>query len=232
MIRRSTPRSASKSHAPTKVVAYLRVSTDEQKNGPEAQRATIEAWANREGAHVASWHVDQGVSGGAPLEERPALIEAMAAVPKGGALVVSSRDRMARDNFVAAVIESKVRVVSADGVGNEQSAEGVMMKRMIDAIAEYERARIRARTKGALAAKSRRGELTGTAPYGQRVGDDGVHLEADPKEQVVIARAKELSDQGRTVRAIADDLNREGYRNRAGKPFAFQSVYGFLRPLL
>jgi DNA invertase Pin-like site-specific DNA recombinase len=214
--------------AQTAVVAYLRASRDEQKNGPEAQRAAIEAWAAREGVQVASWHVDQGVSGGAALEDCPALLEAMAAVPKGGAMVVSSRDRMARDNFRAAVIESKVRVVSADGVGNEQSPESVMMKRMIDAIAEYERARIKARTVAALGAKKRRGELTGTAPYGMKVDEDGVHLVADEVEGRVVARAKELSDQGLTVRAIAAALNAEGYRNRAGKEFAFQSVYVWL----
>ena len=33
-------------------VAYLRVSTDEQHLGPEAQRAAITAWASREGVSV------------------------------------------------------------------------------------------------------------------------------------------------------------------------------------
>jgi DNA invertase Pin-like site-specific DNA recombinase len=51
----------SKNGSPKVAVAYIRVSKDEQKLGPEAQRASIEAWATREGIAVASWHVDQGV---------------------------------------------------------------------------------------------------------------------------------------------------------------------------
>lgn len=34
---------------PKRAVAYLRVSTDEQRLGPEAQRAAIAAWGAREG---------------------------------------------------------------------------------------------------------------------------------------------------------------------------------------
>ena len=49
---------------PLSAVAYLRVSTDEQKLGPEAQRAAIQSWANREGVSVVAWHTDAGVSGG------------------------------------------------------------------------------------------------------------------------------------------------------------------------
>ena len=49
---------------PNVVVAYVRVSTDEQKIGPEAQRAAIEAWARAAGVQVVAWHEDLGVSGG------------------------------------------------------------------------------------------------------------------------------------------------------------------------
>ncbi len=45
---------------PLIAVAYLRVSTDEQRLGPEAQRASIEAWAKREGVAVVAWHADAG----------------------------------------------------------------------------------------------------------------------------------------------------------------------------
>jgi len=47
---------------PSKAVAYLRVSTEDQALGPEAQRASIEAWAARQGIEVATWHTDQGIS--------------------------------------------------------------------------------------------------------------------------------------------------------------------------
>jgi DNA invertase Pin-like site-specific DNA recombinase len=45
-----------KAGSPLVAVAYIRVSKDEQRLGPDAQRASIEAWAAREGVSVASWH--------------------------------------------------------------------------------------------------------------------------------------------------------------------------------
>src|SRR5215831_17616573 len=87
-------------------VAYSRVSTEDQNLGPEAQRAAIEAWAARHGVAVVSWHHDHGVSGATPAAERPALLEALAAVRAHGAgvLVALKRDRIARDVAVAVTI--------------------------------------------------------------------------------------------------------------------------------
>src|SRR5689334_18053073 len=103
-------------------VAYLRASTEDQKLGPEAQRAAIETWAAREGIEVAAWYVDAGVSGGSALDARPALGAALAALRGMGAgvLFVAKRDRLARDVAVAAMIEKATiaagaKVVSADG---------------------------------------------------------------------------------------------------------------------
>ena len=164
-------------------VAYVRVSTDDQALGPEAQRASIEAWAAREGVQIASWHVDAGVSGASPIEERPALCGALAALREHGAglLVVAKRDRIARDVVVAALVEraagaARARVVSVDGVGNGDSPADAFMRTVIDGAAAYERALIRARTKAALGVKRARGERAGEVPYGYRLAADGVRL--------------------------------------------------------
>ena len=87
-------------------------------------------------------------------------------------------------------------------------------------------------TKAALDVKKARGERVGQIPYGYRLAADGLHLEPDPSEQRTIARAKALRDAGLTVRRIAEGLSREGFRNRAGHPLAFQAVGVFLRPIL
>jgi DNA invertase Pin-like site-specific DNA recombinase len=218
-------------------VAYIRVSKDDQKLGPEAQRASIEAWATREGVQVATWHVDQGVCSVTPIDQRAALMAALASLREHGAgvLVVAKRDRIARDVVLSAMVGRAAKiagaaVVSAAGEGNGDTPADGFMRTVIDGAAEYERALIRARTKAALAAKSAKGELTGCAPYGARVGADGVHLEVCPEEQATIARGRELGASGLSLRAIAAALNAEGHRNRAGKPFAFQSVHAWLTP--
>lgn len=211
-------------------VAYLRVSTDEQHLGPAAQRAAIEAWATREGVTVAAWHIDHGVSGGAAVADRAALLAALADMStlRAGVLVVSKRDRLARDVMAAAMCERMVadagaRIVSAAGEGTDSDDPSAMlMRRMVDAFAEYERALIRARTRAALAVKRSRGEVTSHAPYGFRA--EGGRLVADEGEQVVIARVREARARGLTVRAIAEELAAAGVVSRKGKALAVSAV--------
>ena len=99
--------------------------------------------------------------------------------------------------------------MAADGTANGDSPESQLMRRMIDAFAEYERALIRSRIKAALNVKQSKGERTGQVPYGYILSGDGISLEEDPKEQKVIMRVQKLRDKGLSIRAIAEKLNRE-----------------------
>lgn len=223
---------------PKIAIGYLRVSTDEQALGPEAQRGAIERWAAAHGVTVAAWHVDQGVSGGAALEKRPALMAAIASLEahNAGLLVVAKRDRLARDVMLAAMIESLAkrqgaRVASAagEGEGDENDPAALLMRRMVDAFAEYERALIRARTRAALAVKKDRGERAGTVPFGFRLAADGSHVEPDETEQTTIARVRELRANGASIRGIVAELARAGVVGRTGRPFCKGSVENLLR---
>ena len=212
--------------ATTVAIAYVRVSTDEQRLGPEAQRAAIQAWATREGIAIAAWHVDHGVSGASTIETRPALCAALAALREHGAgvLVIAKRDRIARDVVIAAGVEhaaasSGASVVSAAGEGNGDAPADQFMRGVIDCAAQYERGLIRARTKAALAAKSAKGELVGSVPFGYQLARDGVHLVAVDYEQATIARARLLVGEGRSLRAVAAQLASEGHVSRKGRPF-------------
>lgn len=220
---------------PRVAVAYLRVSKDEQKLGPEAQRAAIEVWAGREGVSVAAWHVNQGVCSVTPIEGRPALVGALASLRKYGAgvLVVAKRDRIARDPGLTAAVEraaAKVgaAVQSAAGEGNGSTPADEFMRGVIDSASRYERALIRARTKAALAAKAAKGERTGEVPYGYRLGADGVHLEPEETEQAILATVRELSAAGVSQRAIVAELAARGITSRSGRPFARTQVVRML----
>jgi DNA invertase Pin-like site-specific DNA recombinase len=211
-------------------VAYLRVSTDEQKLGPEAQRATIEAWAGREGVSVVAWHVDAGVSGGLDLGDRPALVAALTDLraSRAGLLVVAKRDRLARDVAVAATVEKAVsaagaKVASADGAGNGDTPADAFMRTLLDGAAAYERALIRARTKAALAAKRARGERAGEVPYGYDADDAG-HLVPNPAEQEVLAVVRDLRAAGLSLRAVVGELAARRLVSRAGSAFGLTQV--------
>jgi site-specific DNA recombinase len=224
-----------KSGDPRIAVAYLRVSTEDQRLGPEAQRAAIEAWATRNTTTVVAWCIDQGVSGGSDLDDRPGLVTALNELRRHGAgiLGVAKRDRLARDVGVAAAIDRAAhqcgaRVVSADGMGNGDDPAEQFMRRMLDAAAEYERALIRARTRAALAVKRGRFEYTGgEPPYGFDLIEG--RLAPNSYEQHAIRRARRLREGGWSLRQIAAALANRGQYARNGKEFCAAQVLTMVR---
>jgi site-specific DNA recombinase len=123
------------------------------------------------------------------------------------------------------------RVVSAAGEGTDSDdPSGLLMRRLIDSFAEYERLIIGARTKSALAAKRRRGERTSRfAPYGFQIAGDGRRLDVNHDEQRVLGLIRTLHADGRSLRVIAADLNQDGSRTRSGAPWRFEYVRNMLR---
>lgn len=207
---------------PAKAIAYLRVSTEEQQLGPEAQRAAIERWAA--GAQVAILEVHEDKIGGAvAASQRPGLVAALAALRahEAGVLIVARRDRLARDVLVVAQVEQLVakagaRIASADGVGAGDSPESALLRRMIDGFAEYERALIKIRTRQALMVRRSRGErYSGHPPIGEQLKDG--RLLPNEHEASAVARAFELRAAGGTHAAIARRLTAEGFRPRGAR---------------
>lgn len=101
------------------------------------------------------------------------------------------------------------------------------MRTMIDAFAAYERALIGAQTKAALAAKKARGERVGGVPHGFR--DKAGTLVENQAEQATIARARELRDDGMSLRAIGATLVAEGRAPRNSEKWHVQVVKRLLR---
>lgn len=225
-------RSTSKTD-PTRAIAYLRVSTSalQQELGIEAQRQAIEAWATREGVEVVAVYAEE-ISGGAALEKRAVLLEAIGALRAhhAGLLVVQRLDRFSRDPLSAAMAELEVhrlgaRVICADGVGNGDDPGSQLMRDIGLGVARFERAMIAARTRAALGVKRSRGEYTGTAPFGWRVGDDGKTLVPDEHEQRVLAAVRGLRERGMSFRSVRVEATRLGLVGRTGRPFTLAATY-------
>ena len=205
-------------------VVYRRVSTREQAEsglGLEAQLEAARAYAAAHGLAIAEVYTDAAVSGGASLDRCPALIAAIDSLRKGDVLIVAKRDRLGRDVYRTATVERLVErrgasVASADGTGNGDDPAAALMRRMVDAFAEYERALIGARTSAALQAKKARGESTGTCPYGYR--SEGGMLRTNPAEVALIDAIVAARDRGLSMRAIAAELAGAGYTTRSGGP--------------
>jgi len=215
----------------SKAVGYLRVSTDDQTLGIDAQREMITRDALRRGVQVTSWHADEGVSGTLPLTRRPALLEALSAMKaaKATLLFVAKPDRLTRagdaqaEALSYAVYKHGGAIAYADGTSEADTANGKFQRRMMAAVSALERDYIAERTTAALAVKKARGERTGRIPYGYRLAADGIHLEADPAEQAIVEQMVALREAGASLRDITARLN-EGPPPRTSRAWHLTSV--------
>ena len=132
-----------------RAIGYRRVSTAEQAGsglGLDAQQTAITAGAARLGFPLMDTFTDAGLSGGLPLEQRPGLLAALDAVRKGDVLIVAKRDRLGRDVLNVSLIQKLVerkgaRIVSAAGEGSDDDGPtSILMRQIIDAFGQYERA--------------------------------------------------------------------------------------------
>lgn len=215
-----------------KYVVYLRVSTDQQVAsglGIEAQREICLRYIASNPSKSIEF-IDEGFSGSLELDKRPALLEAISVLEKGDVLVIAKRDRIGRDPIVNAMIEraverKKARLVSASGdVSDSNDPTSILMKRMVDAFAEYERLIIGARTKAALQVKKKKGERVGHIPFGLGLSEDGVHLEKNEEESQILEQIRSLRTQGLSLREIATEMNLRKAFNRGGNEWNHVSI--------
>ena len=223
-----------------KPVGYVRVSTpDQAAEGVSlaAQTARITAWCAASGATLdpADVFADAGVSG-KRADNRPGLRDALDAVClRGGVLVVYSLSRLARSTRDTIAIAERLAAAGADLVSltekiDTTSASGKMIFRLMAVLAEFERDLVAERTRGALAHKRSRGERIGQVPYGRRLAGDGRTLETDAAELIVMADIRRWRAEGRSLRAIADELTRLGVPTKnGGTSWARSTVAHLLR---
>lgn len=217
-----------------RVVAYLRVSTDRQAEaglGLEVQEAALRRWARTQGHRVIDWHRDEGVSGSNGLEQREALPDALAAIRSGLAqgLVVYRLDRLARDLVVQETLLAEVRRMGGEVLSTAPSEADYLrddpddptrklIRQILGAVNEYDRAMIGVRLRAGRRMKAEKGGYAyGSPPVGYRA--EAKELVVEETESRAVARARELREQGESLRAIARILDEEGHHAKRGGPW-------------
>lgn len=157
----------------TKVVGYIRVSTDEQGDsgaGLEAQRAAIAAEAKRRGWHLVE--ILEDTASGKTMTRRPGLAAALQRLESGAAdaLAVAKLDRLSRSllDFAGLVERSRKQgwqLVALDLGVDTTTPAGEMMANVLAAFAQFERRLISQRTSDALKVKARPGRPPRPAPH-------------------------------------------------------------------
>lgn len=116
------------------------------------------------------------------------------------------------------------RVGFGRGASRYVDGGGRMVVGMLGVVAKWEREVIVERITGALAVKGKRGERRSRfAPYGYRF--EGDKVVPDKAAQAVIRYARSLRSRGASYAAVADALNRRGYRTNADRPHSPMSAY-------
>ncbi|OAA25495.1 site-specific recombinase, DNA invertase Pin [Frankia sp. EI5c] len=211
-----------------RVIAYLRVSTEKQLDGYglDVQRDAVRAWARANGHRIVEVFPEEGVSG--KLEDRPELAKALRALKDGQAdgIVVPKLDRLARDlvvqeQLIAEVWRMGAAVFSAVAseadylVDDPADPSRKLIRQVLGAVSEYERAMIALRLRTGRAHKASKGGYAYGAPaFGQKAVDK--ELTADEREQDALARMIELDNDGKSLREICTALEEEGHRPKRG----------------
>jgi DNA invertase Pin-like site-specific DNA recombinase len=219
-----------------RAIGYVRVSTDKQADrgvSLEAQEAKIRAMAVVQGAELADVIVDAGES--AKSLDRPGMERLLALVDSKAVdvVIIAKLDRLTRSVADLAELLKRferrgVSLVSVADSLDTRSAAGRLVLNIMVSVSQWEREAIGERTRDAMRHKKANGERVGTIPFGFRMGGDGL-LAEDAAEQGVLSRMRELKAAGRTVREIADELNRQGYTTRRGTAWRFQYVAAALK---
>lgn len=215
------------------VIGYVRVSSEEQATegvSLEAQESRIRAWSELNDAQSVRVYTDAGLSG-KRADNRPALSNALAAVGRGGVLVVYSLSRLARSTRDTLEIAEHLERRGADLVSLSEkidttSASGKMVFRLLAVLAEFERDLISERTKASLAHKRKKSERCGQIPYGYDLADDGPEGKLIPSEseQSVIVKMQRWRARGWSHRRIAEELTKRGVPSKRGGAWYHTSV--------
>ena len=108
------------------------------------------------------------------------------------------------------------------------TAAGRLVLNVMAAVSQWEREAIGERTREALGHKRAAGQRVGTVPFGSQLAPDGASLLPNLDEQRVLRLLRELRGSGLTLQAIADELNRQGFRTRRGSSWQIRTVHHLL----
>lgn len=194
----------------TKLIGYIRVSTDKQIEsgaGLEAQIAYIEGEAKRRGSELEIVSEGEGASGKS-MSKRSALNEAMARLDKGeaSALIVYKLDRLTRSvaDFLMILERSrkgKWALVIGDLSIDTSTPMGEAMATISATFAQLERKRIGERTRDGLAQKKLQGVVLGRPVL---------------MSEQAVKKIIDLHAQGLSINAIARQMNAQGIPTSQG----------------
>src|SRR5450432_1225748 len=220
-----------------RAIGYTRVSTDKQADrgvSLDAQTEKIRAMALVHDAELIDIIVEAGES--AKSLNRPGMQRLLALIDSGEVqtVIVAKLDRLARSvkdlcELLERFERRGVALISVAESLDTGSASGRLVLNIMVSVSQWEREAIGERTRDAMRHMKTKLEFVGNAPYGFRQAADKRHVEPEPGEQAILERIHRLRNGGKSLRKIADQLNRLEIRTRQGSPWRHEYVARLLK---
>jgi len=219
-----------------KTVAYCRVSTTSQgEDGVslEMQESRLAAFSAANGYEQEAVFVET-MSGG-KASNRPELQKAIALACKvKGVLVVYSLSRLARSVKDTLAIAEQLERAGANLASlteriDTNSALGKMVFRLLSTLNEFEKDQLSERTVSAMSHLRRcQKRISLRLPLGWDLAADGENLIPNAAEQETLARISTWRGQGKSMAAIARELEIAGVATKMGGRWSASSVRSIL----
>lgn len=213
---------------PLKAVAYYRTSSaanvGDGKDSLARQKAAVEGYAKSAGMVIADEFYDPAVSGADPIQDRPGFADLLDRIAGNGvgAVLVEDASRFARDLIVQLTGHDRLRALGVELIPanapehfREDTPTAVLVRQVLGAISQFEKAQIVAKLK---AARDRKRAATGRCEGRKPVPAEVVKIAKR------LARTKTPLGMERSLRMIAKELAALGHHGPSGSEYGPESV--------
>ncbi|WP_255249831.1 recombinase family protein [Bacillus sp. FJAT-45066] len=213
------------------IAIYCRVSTEEQATegySISAQLQTLRQYAHLYGWSIAEEYVDEGISG-KDIKGRPAMQRMISDVEKDKfqAVLVWKISRLSRNMLDTLVLLDKfeeydVKFISYSENFDTSSPIGKLVVQLMASIAEMERNTLSENVKLGMTQRAKEGSWNGGLVFGY----DSIEKElvVNSKESEIVQIIFTLYAEGNGLKAIANHLNKAGYRTKHGRHFSINGI--------
>jgi DNA invertase Pin-like site-specific DNA recombinase len=216
----------------TTALAYFRTSSAANVGGDslERQRIAVTGYAKAQGLEVVGEFYDAAVSGADHIGERAGFAAMLARIEGNGVRVVLVEDasRFARDLAVQLAGHDLLRrlgvelvAVNAPDHFRDDTPTAVLVRQVLGAISQFEKAQFVAKLKGARDRASRAAGRRVEGRKGHVRGENADTLRALVRK---LHRRSPKTGQRLSLREIAAKLAEAGHVTSAGRPFSAEQV--------
>lgn len=211
-----------------KAIAYLRTSSATNVGGdsPERQREAIRAYADRAGLELVAEFYDAAVNGEDPVDARPGFAAMLDRIEGNGVrlVLVETANRFARDLAVQLAGHALLRKrgielvpVDAPTYFTDPSPTAEMVRQILGAVSQFEKASLVAKMRGA---RERKRKETGRCE-GRKPTLTGEALATLRR----LRRRNPVTGKRRSLRAVAAEMATAGHVNpETAKPYSHEAV--------